>query len=787
MKARNLFWLILFLPLGLSSQVLQKVRGTVIDKISEVPLIGANVILSGSNPVVGGTTDAEGRFELEVPLGRQTFQFSYLGYHPISIPEVLIQAGKETELNIRMEEVAGQIKEIEIRARSGKDRPNNEFSAVSARTFSMDEVIRYSGGRNDVGRLVTNFAGVSSSNDARNDIVVRGNSPSGILWRLEGIPIPNPNHFGTLGTTGGPVSALNTNLLRNSDFITGAFAAEYGNANSGVFDVGFRSGNKNKHEFLFQLNMFSGLEAMAEGPINKAKTGSYLMSYRYSFAGIGSALGIPIGTAAAPQYQDLSFKFDLPQTKKAGKFSIFGIGAYSYINFIGKELTEEDLFPDPYSDRYAKSGFGVLGLRHHIQVGNDGYVRTILSASAEASLFDQFDFPDSINRTQVVKVRDYTHTYRINSFYNKKLNAKLSFRTGLLGEVFALHSRLDSREQRQDWQEVRNFSGATSLWQPYGQVQYKPIDKITLQLGLHGQWLSLNNSWSMEPRASVAWQIKPAHALSLAYGWHSQMQPLPVYFYQAPRQEGGYNLDNRSLDFTRSHHLVLAYDARLGQDWRLKAETYVQFINGAPVDRFPSDFSMLNAGADFQFPDRGFLENSGTGRNMGVELTVEKFFSRGYYGLLSASVFDSKYRGSDKVWHNTTFNNRYVVNFLAGKEFKVGKEKRHALTADLKFTTSGGRWYTPVDLEASRAAGREVLQQNRAFSQQYPYYLRLDAKFGFRLNSKKRKISQTFYIDFQNLTFQENIFESRYNVRTGQINQGNQIGFFPDLMYRIQF
>ena len=787
MKANRIITAILLLPIFLQAQVLQKVRGTVSDKISEMPLIGANIVVLGSTPAIGTTTAADGSFEFEVPLGRQSFVVSYLGYHSMTLPEVLIQAGKEVELQLRLEEIAGELNEVVVSGRSGKDRPNNEFSAVSARTFSMDEVIRYSGGRNDVGRLVTNFAGVSSSNDARNDIVVRGNSPTGILWRLEGIPIPNPNHFSTLGTTGGPVSALNTNLLRNSDFMTGAFAAEYGNANSGVFDVGFRSGNKSRHEFLFQLNMFSGLEAMAEGPINKAKTGSYLMSYRYSFAGIGSALGIPIGTAAAPQYQDLSFKFDLPQTKKAGKFSIFGIGAYSYINFIGKELTEEDLFADPFSDRYAKSGFGVLGLSHNIQAGKDGYIRTVASGTVSVSLFDQFDFKDSINREHVTKVRDYTYNYRINSFYNKKFNARLSMRAGVLGEVYVLNSRLDTKEERLKWEEVRNFKGATSLWQPYAQGQYKPNDRITLQLGIHGQWLSLNNSWSLEPRASVAWQVKPAHRLTLAYGWHSQMQPLPVYFYQAPNTDGTYNFENKALDFTRSHHLVLAYDARLGADWRLKAESYVQFISGAPVDRFKSSFSMLNAGADFVFPDRGFLENSGTGRNMGIELTVEKFFSRGYYGLLSASVFDSKYKGSDHVWNNTTFNNRYVVNFLAGKEFKVGKEKRHAITADMKFTTSGGRWYTPVDLEASRLEGREILMEDKAFSKQYPYYLRLDAKVGFRLNSKKRRVSQTFYIDLQNLTFQNNIFESRYNIRTGQINEVYQIGFFPDVMYRIQF
>ncbi|MFN8278282.1 MAG: TonB-dependent receptor [Chitinophagales bacterium] len=767
--------------------LMQTVRGTVTDKVSEQPLIGANVILQGSNPILGATTNEKGVFELQAPLGRHSFLIQYIGYKPATIPEVLITAGKQVQLDVTMEENVTEMKDVVVRATAQKERPQNEYSAVSARTFSMEEVTRYSGGRNDVGRLVTNFAGVSTSNDSRNDIVVRGNSPSGVLWRLEGVPIPNPNHFATLGTSGGPVSAVNTNLLRNSDFMTGAFAAEYGNANSSVFDLGFRSGNTQKHEFMFQLAAFSGFELMAEGPVNKAKTGSYVVAARYSFAGIGAALHIPIGTAAAPHYTDLSFKIDLPQTRKSGKFSLFGIGAYSFIDFIGKKLTSEDLFADPYSDRYPRSAFGVLGVRHNISLGEKAYVKTTLSASFEHARFDQYDYPDSVTRLQTIKNRDYTAALRLNSFYNRKFNAQLSMRAGATIEAFYLRNFLQSRTETPVWIDVRNHSGLLGLIQPYAQLQYKITEKFTLNAGLHGTWLTLNNSWSLEPRASVAWRFLPGQSLTLAYGWHSQNQPLPVYFYQARQSDGSYNTSNRDLGFTRAHHLVLAYDVKFKNDWRIKVEPYIQFITNAPVERTASSFSMLNAGADFVYPDRGFLVNKGVGRNMGVELTLEKFFSKGYYGLLTVSVFDSKYKGSDNVWRNTTFNNRYVVNFLAGKEFRVGKDKRHAITTDLKFTTSGGRWYTPVDLAASTVAGKEVLDEAQAFSKQYKYYLRLDLKLGFRLNSKKKKISNAFFVDLQNLTFQKNIFESRYNPRTQRIDNVYQIGFFPDLMYRITF
>lgn len=766
----------------------QTVRGIVIDKVSEEPLIGAAIILEGSNPTIGTTTDLDGKFILpNIPLGRKVFIVQSLGYNNINIPEVLVTSGKEVVLEIKMEESVTKMKEVIVTASASKDKANNEFSTVSARTFSVEEVTRYSGGRNDMARLAANFAGVSTSNDSRNDIVVRGNSPTGVLWRLEGIPIPNPNHFSTLGTTGGPVSAMNTNLLKNSDFLTGAFAPEYGNANSGVFDVAFRNGNNEQQEYTLQLNMFSGLEAMAEGPLSKSKKSSYVAAYRYSFAGIGSALGIPIGTAAAPQYQDLSFKFDFANNPKFGKFSLFGIAGYSYINFIGSELTDEDLFADPYSDRYVKSMFGVLGLKHTYNLKKGAYIKTVVSGSTSNSWFQQYDFPEGNPRTKVVENKDLNQTFRISTTYNKKYSAKLNLRSGMLAEIYMLNTKLITREDRPNWQAIRDFKGTLALLQPYAQLQFRINEQLTLNGGLHGQYLTNNNTYAIEPRTSFSYQFLPRHTMTVAYGWHSQMQPLPVYFYRAPLPDGTYNNSNKNLDFTKSHHIVFAYDIKIKNDWRIKLEPYVQFITDAPVDNFSSSFSMLNAGADFIFPDRGFLTNEGIGRNAGIELTLEKFFSKGYYALVTTSLYDSKYQGSDKIWRSTAFNNRYVFNALAGKEFKVGNEKRNAITLDFKFTTSGGRYYTPVDLAASQAAGREILDETQASSKQLPAYLRLDTKFGFMLNSKTKKFSQTFYIDFQNVTNNKNIFERRYNQRTGTINDVYQIGFFPDVMYRVQF
>ena len=794
-NSQSTFLLFFLLYTSFAFAQTQNVRGTIIDKQSEIPITGVTVELISVDPVRGATTDVDGQFVIEnVPVGRQAFRISYLGYNTITIPNILVTAGKEAILDLGLEESVIEMQEVVVTAEVEKDQPINDMAAISARTFSLEEVSRFSGGRNDVARLAGNFAGVAVADDSRNDIVIRGNSPTGVLWRLDGIPIPNPNHFSTLGTTGGPVSALNPNLLKTSDFLTSAFPSEYGNALAGVFDVGFRTGNKQNHEFTFQLAAFSGLEAMAEGPLTKEKNSSYLVSYRYSFVEVADALNIPIGTNAIPNYQDLSFKVDFANGK-AGKFSIFGIAGFSDIAFLGAETDENDLFANPNEDATAESQLGIFGLRHNILVGKNAYVRTILSASTAKNTFEQDNLLENNQKIRVVNSNNVTDTYSISSYLNQKYSARFTLRTGILAQYFDLNTTLDDRDNTPDrdedglpdWFTIRDFDGGIALLQAFSQARYKINQAWTINAGIHAQYLDINGKFALEPRAALNWNFQSNQTLSFGYGLHHQMQPLPIFFFEEETSPGQFTRTNEDLGFTRSHHFVLGYDRKFGTDWRAKIETYYQAIDNVPVEERSTSFSILNSGADFIFPEVGSLVNEGIGTNYGVELTLEKFFSKGYYGLLTTSVFDASYEGSDGIERNSAFNNGYVVNVLGGREFKIGKDKRNAFTFDMKLTTAGGRYFTPVDLEASIEAGEEVLQEELAFSERYDPYFRLDLKFGVQLNSKSRKMSQQFFIDLQNITNNENIFVRRYNELTNEVNDVFQSGFFPDLLYRIQF
>ncbi len=778
----------------------QTIKGSVIDKQAEISLVGASVELLDNNDlsfIKGTVTDADGTFSIpEVNPGRHTLRVSYIGYLTATLPNIVVTAGKQVVLDIKIEESAEVLDEVVVTAKVDKDRTINDMAAVSARQFSLEEVNRYSGGRGDVARLVGNFAGVSTADDSRNDIVIRGNSPTGVLWRLEGIPIPNPNHFSTLGTTGGPVSAMNPNMLSNSDFMTSAFPSEYGNALAGVFDLGLRSGNKDKTEYMVQMGAISGLETMIEGPM--LKNGSFVVAGRYSFVGFASELGLPIGTNATPDYKDITFKLDFGGKKN--KWSLFGIGGQSDITFLHNEVDENDLFADSDEDSGAESLFGVGGLKHSYLINDRTYIKTVLAVSTSQNSFyvERIDGLGTENESnfRIFDNKNVDYRTTLSSYINRKFNAKTTMRAGIVAERYDFDLSFQDREDTPDvdgdgiadWVPIYESKDNTYILQPFVQTQYKFNNKWVLNMGLHGQFASINNKAAIEPRASISHKLGQKNELTFGYGLHNQSQPLPMLLLQEEVQPGVFKETNKDLDFTGSHHFVLGLNSNLAQDWRLKTELYYQSIFNVPVESVPGSFSMLNVGADFGFPtDKTSLLSTGSGQNYGLELTLEKFYSKGYYALLTGSVYQSKYTGSDEIERNTAFNNRYVLNALFGKEWGLGKSKRNMFSIDTKLTHAGGRPYTPVDLPASIAKGSEVRNANLAFSENYPGYLRWDVKFGFRFNNKKKKLSQQIYFDLQNVMNRQNLFIKRYNDRTQMVNDVYQSGLFPDFVYRIQF
>ncbi len=761
-------------------ELTQTIKGTVVDQQSQFPLIGVNVVLLDSDESIGTTTDVNGEFEIQqIPIGRRSIQVSYLGYETAVLSNLVLTSAKALEVNISLTESVMTLDEIVVTANNEKGAAINQLATVSARTLSIEEAGRYSGSFNDPARMAQNFAGVSGASDDRNDIIIRGNSPSGVLWRMEGIDIPSPNHFATLGTTGGPISMLNINNLSNSDFMTSAWSADYGNALSGVFDLKLRNGNNDKREYVGQVG-FNGFEFGAEGPFRKGKRSSYLLNYRYSTLGVFDKLGINIGTGAAvPQYQDVNFKFNIP-TKKSGTFSVWGMAGVSDINFSVDSQDSTNLF-DQFGDFSFQSKTYIGGASHTYFFNNNTYTKLTIAASGvqSAGVSDSISTQNPEEKIARFVFDRWQYKYSAHLKFNTKISSRNTLTAGLIFDYYQINM-VDSTLYQGNLIEALSYNDGSPLQQSYVNWQHRFNDNITVNIGLHQQYFALSKKNAIEPRLGLKYKINEHHTLNLGGGLHSQTQPIVVYFSKDLLSD---ELPNKKLDFSKAAHFVLGHDFYFAKDMRLKTEIYYQYLFNIPVDDAPSSFSMINAGADFTLPNRINLVNEGTATNYGLELTLEKFFSQGYYFLSTASLFESKYKGSDRIERNSQFNGNFVLNALAGKEFQIGKNK--VLSFDTKITYAGGKRYTPINLEASIAAGTEIRDENLIFSEKYPDYFKLDFKVSFKLNGKKS--TQEWAVDLTNLTGQKNIFQQTYSNAAQKINTTYQRGFFPNILYRILF
>lgn len=790
MKAKILASCLFLLSVFLAEaqDITQNIRGRIIDQQSQVPLPGVNVFTKSNGETKGAVTDFDGYYLLEnIETGRINIGYSFIGYEPMAFQNVELTGSKELILNVSMRESTEQLEEVVVSVDQKKERAINERANVSARTFSIEESMRFAGSNQDVSRMAANFAGVQRSNDATNDIVIRGNSPNGLIWRLEGIDIPNPNHFGGIGATGGPVSMLNNNVLSNSDFFTSAFPSEYGNGISGVFDLQMRNGNYENHEFIGQIG-FNGLELGAEGPISRKNKSSYLINYRYSTLEILSELGVDFGTGTAvPKYQDLNMKLHFP-SRKMGTIDVFAMGGISAIEFLESENENDDNFYTDNQDLTNKVNTAVIGASHQYLFSNDMYSKVTLAYTTTENLttIDTLDITRE-NLSPTYR-QDFTvSNMQLAAFLNKKFNVHHSLRVGAFVSLQDFNL-LDSgySAEYNSFETYRNFKGEDVRFQPYVNWQYRITDNWEMNTGVHTMFLQNNGNSSVEPRFGMTYRLDNQQSFNAGYGMHSQVAAVATLYDQTRLADGSYVKLNEKLDFARSHHFVVGYDRIFKHRIHFKTEAYYQSVSNAVVERLPTSFSSLNYGS-FSFGTPDSVQNGGKGYNYGLDITLEKFMDKGFYFLTTVSLFESKYQGSDKVWRNTAFNGNYVFNGLAGKEFVLGtkKGKRRTLTLDLKLTYAGGQRYTSIDIEASKFEGEAVFNEADAFGSQYDPYFRSDVRVGYKISGKK--VTQEWAIDIQNVTNMDNPFGQTYNASTQQVETTNQLGLFPMALYRITF
>lgn len=680
-------------------------------------------------------------------------------------------------MTVELEEKVIQSETVEIKAERDKSRPANKMATVSARSFSVEETNRYAGSMGDPSRMVSNYAGVATVDDSRNDIIVRGNSLSGLLWRLDGIDIPNPNHFGSMGTSGGPVSMLNNKLLDDSDFLTGAFPAEYGNVLSGAFDLKLRSGNRDHFEFVGQVG-FNGFEFGAEGPIGENTGTSFLINYRYSTMELISEMGFSQAAGSSvPDYQDWTFKVDMP-TEKAGKFTLIGLGGLSEIKLYDSEKDSSEFsYGLAGTDTDFGSDMGVLALKNVYFIDEDTRLKTSISINGmrNTNAIDSLDTTAVGGKYPFLRTESEKVTTIASTELSKKFNAKNNATMGFKHKWIDINA-VDSVwiHELQSFKDNLNVDERTSLSQLFLQYQHKFTDHLTLNAGINSMFFSLNDEITFEPRAGLEYELSENHRLRLGYGYHSKTQPMQMYFIQTRLNDGSYIQTNRDMKMTKSHHLMAGHDWDLGKHARMKTEAYYQWLHDVPVSEQREEFSMLNTGAYFHIPYYDSWANKGTGRNYGLEITLERFFHENYYFLTTISLFHSKYTDMNDVERNTMFNNEYVINALGGYEWKPGDHS--ALTIDLKGVYAGGRYYKPIDVQSSKQDNETHYNWKKAYSKKNDDYFRVDLKIGFKLQGKN--VDQEWALDLRNVTDQQNVFTRNWDPVSESVKIDYQQGFF---------
>ncbi len=768
----------------MAQNLTQNIKGKIIDKESQAPLIGANVYLEGSNPTLVTSTDSEGFFKLTaVPVGRQTVSVSYIGYKSICIPEILVGSGKEVFLNIELKEEVSNLAEVVVTARKNKGDVMNSMASVSARSFNVEETRRYAGGLDDPARLAAAFAGVSSMGSVEsNAIIIRGNAPSGVMWQVEGVEVPTPSHFANADVMGGGAVTLFSNqILNNSDFFTGAFPAEYGNASAGVFDVKLRTGNNEKREHAFSVGAL-GIDVSSEGPFKKGGRASYLFNYRYSTFGLVKQF---LPQSGLPVYQDLSFKLNFP-TANAGTFSLWGIGGLdNYTNTAKKDKSE---WTDDHARLDLDSRFypGSTGLGHKIIIGSQTNIQSAIAASSYSNTDNSKWLNENLEIIPFYNSKINEYKYTAKTTVNHKFSSKFSLRSGAIANLYTFNNKAFGSERINDSitpQKVfYNNNGNCYSQQLFTQLKYDISSLLSVNAGLHYIYLDLNKKSNVEPRFGIRYALTPSHAFSFAYGSHSQMQPLNIYLIEETNN-GITSFPNKNLDFSNAQHFVFSYDFTINENMRLKVEPYYQTLSKLPVEE-GSTFSLINLQETHGFNKA--LVSNGKGVNYGVDLTLERFLNKGFYYLFTASLFDSKYIGSNGKEYNTMFNSNYLVNLMAGKEWSIGRNSNNNLLGlNGRMYIRGGDRISPVNISTSIAKQSVVYDNANAFSEQNPMLYRFDISATYRIN--RAGLSHIFALQLNNALASPTVYTDVFDYNKNTVRKVIDGSPFPSMSWKVEF
>ena len=784
---------------GAVSMQAETLRGTVKDAITGEPLIGATVkIVELEN--VAAIADIDGKYQINLSKGgRYTIEANYVGYEPSVTKEILISGAKEVVLDITLRENSTELKEVVVRPRVNKEATVNPTVLTGGVMLSMEEASRFAGGYNDPARLVMSFAGVSGEADG-SGLSIHGNAPERMQYRIEGVEVFTPNHFNDLWNAGyGLVSALNSNVIGNSDFFTSTFNANYNNALSGVFDVKMRPGNNTKYENILQIGTVSE-ELTLEGPISRKHNSSYIVNYRYGFTSLVDKLGLVDTDGSHMSFQDFSWKLNFP-TKRAGTFSVFGLGFFD-TNWDERMKIKDTHSAYDASDSDSKLAQLLAGVSHKILLGNKWTWRSTLAYNMQHLKADEYYYGLKRDENDVlIYPLEYEEPEKKYLFSKQKTNEdRIIFNTELSKQVndkwltqfggeyshrfFNLVYRSADRLYApvETMKDITNMKDDTGLASVFWQNLYKFNDHLSATAGISANYFLYSKKYSVEPRVSMKWDPNEKNSFALGYGLHSMVEKLDAYFY---RDDDG-KLVNKDLGLTKAHHFQATYMYKFNSNLTLRANAYYQYGFNTPVGIDGSTYCVTNR--YFNFTDEP-LVNKGNTRNYGADITLEHYMSHGFFGQTNISLYRSQYRGVDKVWRNQMYDRRFMFKILGGKEWIIGK---NVLNVSAKYSIQGGLRYTPIDVDQMNAnidAGivndEPIYKDNEAFTKHFKPTGIIDLTVSYKIN--KKRVSHTIAFEGLNILGTDTPMFQRFDLGTRQVRIDKGGISLPNIFYRLDF
>jgi hypothetical protein len=424
---------------------------------------------------------------------------------------------------------------------------------------------------------------------------------------------------------------------------------------------------------------------------------------------------------------------------------------------------------------------GASGIGHKIILNNKQYIKSTIAATTNGLDYSTKRINDNYEMVPKNKINNKNYSFVLSSFLNTKFNAKHTNKSGFV--VTGMNYNIlfqNALPVGTPLQTIVDENGLSTLISAYSNSTINLSDKFTMNAGVSGQFFTLNKHYTIEPRIGIKYQLIPTQTISLAYGLHSRLERINYFFTKNSKY--GNELINKDLDFTKSHHLVLGYDISISELKHIKVELYYQHLFNVPVIT-DSSFSIINLQNDWFFNEK--LQNTGTGKNYGLDITFEKYLSEGYYYMLTCSVFNSRYKGGDNIWRDTRYDRNFVLNFLIGKEWAIGKSKQNVLGLNARLSYQGGDHYSPINTIASINSQETIFDETKAFSNQFSPAFITHVTASYKIN--KRNSTHQIDLKIINATSYKEFTGFEYNLITKNIDERKEALMLPNLSYKIEF